>query len=141
MAKLSYQNAASFLETIRDMIKHENLLIDQRLTWLFTLQGLLFGAVSFLWDKNLGLLIYIASILGFISCISIGYNLNRGYSAIKDLLLLAHNYKTGLPNNMIFPPTIGSRKKAFEYILPGRILPWVFGVSWIAMLTYRIIIF
>ena len=34
-------------EIIRSMIQHENQLINERLTWLLTFQGLLLAALGF----------------------------------------------------------------------------------------------
>jgi hypothetical protein len=132
-----YEQAADYLTVIRDMIKHENELVNQRLTWLFTFQGLLFTATGFLWKAS----IFPVTVLGFIgiiSCISIGYTLSRGLNAIKDLLALARDYKKPLTENWIFPPSIGSRRKAIELILPGILLPWVLGIAWIAILIFRV---
>jgi len=37
--------------TIRQMIAHEDDLINHRLTWLAQLQGFLFAALGFAWEK------------------------------------------------------------------------------------------
>lgn len=108
MDAMSYERAANYLDVIRNMILHENELINQRLTWLFALQGLLFGAISFLWNTHL-FPIVIISLVGIISSISIGYTLARGLNTIKELLVIAREFKDDLPKDMIFPPTIGAR--------------------------------
>src|SRR5580658_1598433 len=38
-------------KTVRKMIDRENELVNHRITWLTTGQGLLFAALGFLWDK------------------------------------------------------------------------------------------
>ena len=118
------------------MIKHENELVNQRLGWMFTLQGLLFGSVSFLWAASV-LPIMVLGLIGLISCISIGYTLARGLDAIKELLAIARDYKKSLPPNISLPPLIGARRKAVEWLLPGRLLPWALGLGWIAILAFR----
>lgn len=40
-------------DRIRNLIRHENELINQRLTWLGTFQGLLLAALAFAWDKKM----------------------------------------------------------------------------------------
>jgi len=135
--QITYEQAADYLTVVRDMIKHENELVNQRLTWLFTLQGLLFAASSFLWKENI-LPVIVFGFVGIISCISIGYTLKRGLNAIKDLLDRAKDYKKPLPENWIFPPLIGTRSKSIKWILPGILLPWVLGIAWIAILIFRV---
>ena len=49
---ITHEQAASYLDVIRDMIQHENVLVNQRLSWMFTLGGLLFAATSFLWKAS-----------------------------------------------------------------------------------------
>jgi hypothetical protein len=39
------------VETFREMVRHENELMNHRVSWLLTLQGLLFTALGFAWDK------------------------------------------------------------------------------------------
>ena len=135
--QVTYEQAADYLTIVRDMIKHENELVNQRLTWMFTLQGLLFAASSFLWKENI-LPVIVFGFVGIISCISIGYTLRRGINAIKQLLAKAKNYKNPLPKSWIFPPLIGSRSKAKEWLLPAILLPWVLGITWIAILIFRV---
>jgi hypothetical protein len=137
MEPMTYEQAAGYLEVIRDMIKHENELVNQRLSWMFTLQGLLFGSVSFLWAANV-LPTMVLGLVGLLSCVSIGYALARGLGAIKDLLAIAQDYKKSVPSNISLPPTIGSRRKAVEWLIPARLLPWVLGLAWIAILAFRI---
>jgi hypothetical protein len=120
------------------MIQHENTLVHQRLTWLFTLQGLLFGATSFIW-KISPLLVIIISFVGLISCISIGYSLGRGDKAIRNLLTIAREYKKKLPKEMNFPPTIGSRRAAIMWLLPGRLLPFILVIAWILIIIIVVI--
>jgi len=136
--KSRYDRAVDYLTVVRDMIKHENELVNQRLTWMFTLQGLLFAATGFL-RKDSILPVIVFGFVGIISCISIGYSLTLGLNAIKDLLALARKYKKSLPAHWVFPPSIGSRRQAIERILPGILLPWVLGIAWITILVFRLI--
>ena len=90
----------NFIAVIRSMIQHENTLLNQRMVWMWTLQGLLFSAIGFLWKFN-KLPVLIISLVGFLSCFSIGYSLNRANKAIKDLLSIASNYKKSKGKKMI----------------------------------------
>lgn len=132
-----YEKADKYLATIREMIRHENGLVNQRLGWMFTLQGFLFTAASFLWQIS-PLPVIVLCLVGVLSCISIGYTLTRGLQAVKDLLATACEYNKTLLHGMTFPPIIGSRSKAFEWLIPARLLPWVLGLAWIAILFFRV---
>lgn len=129
---LTYEEALSYLGIIRDMIKHENELINQRIGWMFTLQGLLFGGIAFLWESA-NPIIVILGVVGILSCMSIGYSLNRGVNAIKALLENGFTCQRTQPSNRTFPPIIGSTNKAVEWFIPARLLPWVFGFAWVAV--------
>ena len=75
---------------------------------------------------------------GVLSCISIGYTLARGLNAIKELLAIAQEFKETLPADFVLPPTIGARSKAIEWLLPGRLLPWVLAAAWVMISAFRI---
>jgi hypothetical protein len=134
---IEYKEACEHLSVYREMIKHENDLLDKRLGWLFTLQGFLFASFSFIWDKNYSAVI-ILCVLGITTCISIGYTLARGANATTDLVMSAINYKKALPEKYKLPPIIGSKHKASEWLLPSRLLPWIMGISWIILIFIRL---
>lgn len=137
MSENDYERAAEYVGVIRQMIQHEDDLLNHRLTWMWTLEGLLFSAAGFVWKESLAPLIAIA-IVGLLSCISIGYSLNRGLCAVRDLFGMAGTFKDDLPKTFKLPPTIGSRRRAIEWLLPGRFLPWLFGMAWIGLVGLRL---
>jgi hypothetical protein len=68
------------------MIRHENSLLNQRLGWLFAVQGFLFTATAFFWRES-AIPVIVLGLVGMISCASIGHTLRRGQDAIKHLLI------------------------------------------------------
>jgi hypothetical protein len=57
---------------IRSMIDSENVLVNHRVGWLITLQGLLFAALGVSWDKPTAVaLVYILCSLGIGTAITI----------------------------------------------------------------------
>jgi hypothetical protein len=56
---------------IREMIQHENELVDQRINWMSTIQGLLFAALAFGWEKAPGLIPLLCGLGGIIAFITI----------------------------------------------------------------------
>ncbi len=137
MDEITYRRAFEFVEVIRGMIRHEDTLMNHRLAWMWALQGFLFGAVGLLW-KERTLAVLVISIVGVVSCVSIGYSTNRGLRAIKDLLGICRKFKESIPGDYQLPPTIGSRKKANEWLLPARALPSIFGTSWVLIFAIRL---
>jgi hypothetical protein len=133
----SAEDVRSFVNVIREMIRHEDTILNHRLTWMWTLQGLLFAAAGVLWDKDKRGVV-IMGVVGILSCVSIGYSLSRGLRAVKELLGLAASHKRHIGEGVELPPTIGARTKAIEWLLPGRLLPWVFGLAWASVIVLRL---
>ena len=48
-------------ETLRQMIRHESEVINARLSYLMTLQGLLFAALGFAWASAANLIVLLSS--------------------------------------------------------------------------------
>lgn len=143
----TYEQATGFINTLRTMIAHENTLMNQRLTWMWTLHALLFSAMAFFWNIS-WMLLSVIVLTGISSCITIGYTLKRGISAINALLQIDKQFKKSLPKNLglalpvigsiPLPPVIGARSKAIEWLLPSISMPWILGLAWIALLVLRI---
>jgi hypothetical protein len=49
-------------EVVRHMIEHENVLRDQRLGWMFALNGFLFTALAFMWENSKSVSLIIAAL-------------------------------------------------------------------------------
>ena len=137
MSDTSFKRAAEFVGVIRSMIQHEDTLLNQRLTWMWTLQGLLFGGTSLLWKEEKSLVLLFA-IVGLLSCISIGYSIGRGVLAIKELLRISRKFKKSLRTEYCLPPTIGARRKAIEWLHPARFLPTLFALAWLVVVALQL---
>ena len=138
MSDRDHGDVLAFVSVVREMIRHEDVLLNQRLTWMWTLQGLLFGSTSLLWGKDWRGVVIIGFV-GLLSCISIGYSLSRGLKAVRELLGVAAGRKKELGEDVKIPPTIGSRTKAIEWLLPGHFLPWLFGLAWVLIIILRML--
>ena len=120
-----YDQIYKYVAEIRSMIQHENALLNARMGWMWTLQGLLFGAISFLWEIH-WILILIISLVGILSSISIGYSCIRASNAVGSLLEIAKDFKEKNASYYILPPTLDARTKgvrslhAQEYPRKGR---------------------
>ena len=69
--------------TLRSMVEHETAQVDRRLTWMCQLQGFLFAAFAFAWEKSPELKIVLAAmgiataVLAFNSLVASTAALNR----------------------------------------------------------------
>jgi hypothetical protein len=140
MSDSQEERMCAFLDTLREMIRHEDGLLHQRLTWMWTLQGILFTAASVLWSKD-GRGVALIAGIGLLSCLSIGYSLARGLRAIHGLRILDENQRKELKEDCcLLAPTIGAQAPPrVRWLLPGFFLPWVFGAGWVTMLIVRLL--
>lgn len=120
--------------TVRDMIKHENELINHRITWLSTLHGLLFAALSFAWDNNNAqALVFVFSVLGILISISAFSVLHAASGAISNL---ADWWEAHKPAGYDGPGVIGWRTKRpwQKALYPWNMLPILFTFVWLAVI-------
>lgn len=118
---------------MRDMIIHESEAINQRVNWLVTLQGLLFTALAFAWDKNSRAVIYIIGFLGITTSVSILLALTSDYIATVRWLEDWENHKAhdyNGPRIMGYP----SGKSLVNPLMPWFLVPIAFVLAWIAVL-------
>lgn len=108
----------------RELIAHENELINHRLTWFITLQGLLMAALGFAWDKTDARgLVFVFCGLGILSAISTATILWGGAAAIERLSMIEELHKGCM--------VIGRRATLFEKIFyPWFAMPVLFAVAW-----------
>ena len=64
-------NSTDSAKIIRSMLQHEDRLVNDRINWLTTVQGLLFASLGFAWDKkDTKVLIAVFSFIGVMVAIS-----------------------------------------------------------------------
>jgi hypothetical protein len=123
------------------MIQFENQLINNRITWMATLQGLLFASLGFAWGKNdTKSLITIFCILGiaiaFISLVGL-IEATAAIDQLRELWLKNKPADYQGPDVMGLPPTVKS--KILHYVTPWNAFPLLFTCFWVAVLwiNYR----
>ncbi|PYL22809.1 MAG: hypothetical protein DMF37_11340 [Verrucomicrobia bacterium] len=120
--------------TIWERIKHENDLVNHRLTWLGTFQGLLLAALAFAWDKHdAKYMIYALGALGVSVALSIAV---ATYRANKALDRLSRYWDKVKPKDYVGLDVEGVRSRSgfFRWLMPGSFLPLTFAVAWIVIL-------
>jgi hypothetical protein len=142
-------------EIIRNMIRHENELVNHRITWLSQLQGLLFAALGFSWDnQDAHLLVYCLCLLGSLIALSSLVTLASGDEAINNTLYWWDIHKpidyfgpdvigltsNGIGNrNPLYLRFFSIRFKANKMIYPWYVLPRLFIGAWIAISFFNFI--
>jgi len=121
-----------YAEIIRSMIEHENTLINHRMIWMWTLQGLLVAAVGFMWEIHY-LLVLLICTFGFFSCISVGLSFQSALRAIGSLLEDWTQRSKG--GNYDGPRVIGSPgvRPILSKLYPWYALHWLMAILWILL--------
>ena len=130
-------NNDEYAAIVRSMIEHENTLINQRMTWMWTLQGLLVAAVGIMWDIHY-LLIFLICAFGFFSCVSVGISLKSALRAIDSLLKDANTRLS--EGGYDGPRVIGSPgiRPVISKFQPGNLLPWLMMIVWVLLASAKI---
>jgi hypothetical protein len=122
---------------IREMIRHENELMNHRISWFNALQGLLFAALAFSWDKaNAAGLVYMFCALGMLLSLSTFYSLEASLLAISRL---CQWWDTNRANDYHGPDVIGRRpdQSSLPPFRPYVLFPVAFGLCWVWIAVWR----
>lgn len=117
---------------IIDRIKSENDLIHQRMTWLGTFQGLLFGAVAFAWGKsNARPFVFVGCFVGMFVTISIAYAIHRANVGIDRA---TNRWDEIRPKEWKGLDSEGYRSSSgIAWLMPGVFIPWIFFGTWMIL--------
>jgi hypothetical protein len=137
-----------FNAIIRSMIQHEDTLRDQRLGWLFALNGLLFAALGFAWpDDDSSPLIVVLSAVGVLVAVSSAVALTGNQRAIAKLADLG--MARAQQDDVVQPPVIALRSSELgrkagstsrprtTWLYPWTMLPWVLALAWLVIPVVR----
>jgi hypothetical protein len=124
---------------VRSMLEHENNLLNYRITWFVTLQGLLFSALGLAWSKtDAQWLIAMFCVLGSLAAIISWIELQLSSKGTGNLIVW---WETHYPN-YFGPPVIGYRTLGWglmRSLRPARSLPWLFVVAWLFVFVYNLV--
>jgi len=115
----------------RDLIRHENELMNHRLTWLATLHGFLFAALGFAWTDGRSI-VPILAILGVCTSVSMLIPLFFSDRAIRDVV---KEWDANKPEDYNGPDIIGVRPMNLlaHIFLPWLLLPTLLAGAWIVI--------
>lgn len=124
---------------IRQMLDHENTLINSRYTWMLATQSLLFAALGTFWLKDLLVEVMLCGV-GMASTSSVGYSLYSANRSVRNLIEDWENYCNGNPAAKNLPRIYGLRNKWPEWPYPWKAFPPVLLVAWIVLLIRRLLL-
>lgn len=119
------------------MIQREDELINQRLSWLTTVQGILFAVLGFIWDKpNSHRLVFVFCFLGFFMSVIVLIVVTYATRAMWRQYDWWEKHKpksyTG-PDVMGFPPP----NALARFMGPWSLIPVLFIIAWTAVLLIK----
>jgi len=128
-----------YLEFLQDRIKHDDTLVNHRLSWLWTLQGLLFAALGFL-VKGAETVpvtpVTVICLVGIFSGLSVGVS---GYVAHRVLAYLHESAGTltkEIEDSLDLTHLVVRPSRGLVVFFPWLLLPWVFVAAWLVMLVW-----
>lgn len=138
--KLEAREAIDFADRIRDMITHENVLTNHRLTWFIVIQGFLItaliGSLKLNCNNSNFLPILLISILGMLSSLSAYVSLDSAAEAINNLIGKFDAMKKKLNSPYQGAPVIGLKFEQwrFAWLRPSHFLPTLLFLGWIIVM-------
>ena len=128
------------LQHLWDRIKHENDLINHRLSWLWTLQGLLFAAFGLIAKETKAfgeLPISVICGVGIVSCLSVGYGVWKGHQVLDGLKPVATALAARIESSLSLEPKSPTPQSShLAFLFPWRCLPWIMLIAWLLLLGW-----
>ncbi|AEY65311.1 hypothetical protein [Clostridium sp. BNL1100] len=136
-------NDTNYHNVIREMIKEETSIVNNRMNWLILLEGLLFAGYSSLSTRGFSL--YIIGILGFVVSLCMRYSI---LSSEKAIAFIMDNWNRYLKKNnmkyMDFPPVWAGanlQTNRLQAIMTAhRFIPFVFMLAWVGLIINTLLL-
>lgn len=121
---------------IRDMIGREDAVLNSRLTWCGTIEGLFMAALAFGWEKAPPALVFILAFVGILVAVSTLY---ATVAALRTMQALTRWWSDHKSPDYRGPGVIGREIGAWEHQLlrPSLMLPLSFIVAWTGVVLVR----
>ena len=130
-------NIKEKISIIRDMNRHENELLNQRLTWLGVFNGLFFTSLGIIINNNAFNTIYfLICFTGLFVSISIGVGCDKANRAIDEL---EKEFEKINPNmdNALYVIGVAKFKHIFSFFMPGFAIPSIFILVWTILIFVK----
>lgn len=128
---------------VRSMLQHEDTLRDQRLSWLLTLNGFLFAALSFAWRSSVALALILAGV-GIAVAGSSWATLRVSELAFDTLRRQVAADPSAAPVSALTSEDIKQSRKWLDRQLPNfytwNVIPLVLLAAWMAVVVVRVVL-
>lgn len=124
---------ADHLGVSRELIQHENELVNARMGWFLTIQGFLFAGLAFAWNKGVALSV-VFSVVGVLTSFSIGILLRYSTLAIKRI----EESISSEGDEHIIGRSYKETPLFVHFLLPWHFLPVVFFLAWASLIYIRV---
>lgn len=126
-----------FADRVRQMVQHETELVNHRMTWFLTSQGIFFAGLAVVWGKDLRFTLTIV-VVGLVASVSTQVSVQAAIRAVQGLeqcwIDKAQELQVDLssvpPVNGLYRTQIRLHEKL---LFPWRLLPWFLAVTWLAV--------
>ena len=138
--RITDEQADALTSVVRELIRSESELVNQRVTWLLQIQGLLFAALAFAWEDGSVPLVGLLSCLGIVMAVTIAQALNLHSPAVRALYKKWSDLLSDEQKRLRLVIGIWSPTKGIAWALrPWRALPVVFVLAWawVLVINYR----
>lgn len=132
-----YKILCEFGFATRDLIKHEGMLLSNRVNWLFAIQAGLFIVLKEWFQKNLTIsliICFIGAILGVSTYIGVNMAIEAQKSLEKAWVEKCRDYSLSSED---LPPIVGrpATKPLWrqENLAPWLLIPIVFTIAWLVI--------
>ena len=132
-----------YSKAIREMIAHEDDLLNNRMNWLLAVQGLLFTALKSAQDNPP--FVYILITFGFLIAVSSMVAFIASDRAISNLLGYWDEHLGAAKQNWRdYPPVFAAAvhdrffMRLDSLLSPRKILPWAFALGWVVILFFQL---
>lgn len=133
----NFEAMQQYLDLITEQLFHENELLNDRMHWMWTLQGLLFAGLGMV-SKDLKnkFIAFSMCLVGLVSCLSIGYSILIGQDVLNVLNVQVNEIASALETKIGVKPIHLDGGGKTNIFMPWIILPWFLGLVWLALGLY-----
>jgi hypothetical protein len=127
------------LTDILEQVRHENGLLNDRMTWMWLLQGFLFASLGLVMGESATRFVAVmVSLVGVVSCVSIGCSLIIGARLLDSLNGRANQLSEEIDAKLGLCPMAltGRLRHRWCFLLPWNMLPWFLASVWLALAVY-----
>ena len=130
------KEASRKLELFRQMVRHENDLINHRMGWLLQFEGFLFAAASMVLEKS-SFIVPPLALLGIAAALSSWLALRGARAGIEKMAKKAEDLEKehpGEPGVRAYMLGESWHGKVREFLLPWSALPLALSIVWVWLL-------